>query len=91
MGVVREMEFLRPLTVGILSERRSFAPPGCKGGEPAARGLNFLIRAGSKSDGDQPAQKERVITLGGKNLCHVNPGDRILILTPGGGGFGVPE
>lgn len=27
-GVVREIEFLRPLQVGILSERRSFRPYG---------------------------------------------------------------
>ncbi len=31
-GVVRELEFLRPLSCGILSERRAFAPFGLKGG-----------------------------------------------------------
>ena len=42
-GVVREIEFLRPLEVGILSERRSFRPYGLAGGQPAERGVNFIV------------------------------------------------
>jgi 5-oxoprolinase (ATP-hydrolysing) len=55
------------MSAGILSERRSLAPPGLHGGKCGARGRNELI----KSDG-------RVIFLGGKNVVRVNRGDRYL-------------
>ena len=73
-GLIRELEFLEPLTVTILSERREFAPYGLNGGEPGARGKNLQI----KKDGTET-------DLGGKNQFHAEPGDRIRILTPGGG------
>ena len=78
-GVVRELEFTRPLQVSILSERRSFQPFGMEGGGNGARGINLIIR----KDG-------RAISLGGKNSIAVQPGDRICIHTPGGGGYGSP-
>ncbi|MBN2331744.1 MAG: hydantoinase B/oxoprolinase family protein [Deltaproteobacteria bacterium] len=76
-GLIRELEFLEPLQVAILSERRVHAPYGLAGGEPGKRGQNLFIR----TDG-------RVLNLGGKNEITAGPGDRIRILTPGGGGFG---
>ncbi len=76
-GLVREIEFLEPLQVSILSERRVFAPYGLAGGRPGARGRNTFIFA----DG-------RRISLGAKNEIQARPGDRIRIETPGGGGFG---
>ena len=79
-GVIRELEFTRPLVVSILSERRSFQPYGLEGGEAGARGLNLL----QKLDG-------RVINLGGKNTVDVRSGDRLVIYSPGGGGFGSPN
>ena len=78
-GVVREIEFLRPQTVSILSERRALQPFGLAGGGPGASGLNLLIRR----DG-------RTLSLGGKATVGVSGGDRLRILTPGGGGFGEP-
>ena len=79
-GVIRELEFTRPLVVSILSERRSFQPYGLEGGEAGTRGLNLL----HKLDG-------RVINLGGKNTVDVRSGDRLVIHSPGGGGFGSPN
>ncbi|HHB77269.1 MAG TPA: 5-oxoprolinase, partial [Desulfobulbus sp.] len=76
-GLVRDVEFLAPLQVAILSERRVFAPYGLAGGEPGKRGENLFFT----SDG-------RVLNLGGKNEISARPGDRIRILTPGGGGYG---
>ena len=76
-GVVREIEFLVPLKVAILSERRVYTPYGLDGGEPGQKGQNLLLRP----DGTR-------IDLGGKNQFEARPGDRIRILTPGGGGFG---
>jgi 5-oxoprolinase (ATP-hydrolysing) len=79
-GVVREVEFLRPLTASILSERRAVAPFGILGGGAASPGVNLWIRR----DG-------RVVSLGGKATVEVAGGDRILLLTPGGGGCGPAE
>jgi len=77
-GVVRELQFTKPLVVSILSERRAFAPYGLAGGEPGARGLNVL-----RFHADQ-----REVSLGGKNTIHVGAGDRLSIHSPGGGGYG---
>jgi len=76
-GLIREIEFLQPLNVAILSERRVYPPYGLEGGEPGALGQNLYL----KTDGS-------TIDLGGKNEIQVQPGDRIRILTPGGGGYG---
>ena len=78
-GVTREFEFLAPLDVGILSERRVFAPFGLEGGESAERGSNYLISA------------NLVHNLGGKNAFKVKIGDRVVINSPGGGGWGIEE
>jgi 5-oxoprolinase (ATP-hydrolysing) len=64
--------------VSILSERRAFRPYGMAGGEPGQRGLNLL----------RFAEDGREISLGGKNTISVQPGDRLLIHSPGGGGYG---
>jgi 5-oxoprolinase (ATP-hydrolysing) len=81
-GVVREFEFLRPVTVSVLSERRALAPFGLAGGGDALRGLNLLLRR------DSPL----IVNLGGKNSVDCRAGDRVRVLTPGGGGYGAsPE
>ena len=76
-GLVREIEFLKPLNVAILSERRVYPPYGIAGGEPGDLGQNIFL----KKDGSQ-------MDLGGKNEVLAQPGDRIRILTPGGEGYG---
>jgi len=76
-GVIRRIEFLKPLRVSILSERRGpHAPPGLYGGPPGALGVNSLQRAGTG----------RTETLGGKVQLEVSPGDILTLETPGGGG-----
>ncbi|KAJ3552597.1 hypothetical protein NPX13_g11074 [Xylaria arbuscula] len=50
------------------------------GGDPGARGLNLWIRNNGK-----------IINIGGKASCHVKAGDRLRIMTPGGGGYGAAE
>lgn len=84
-GIIREFEFLKPLQVGILSERRSFAPNGLHGGGPGARGRNVWITK------DPHSGQARTILLGGKNSLKVKPGDRVRIETPGGGAYGAYE
>ncbi len=79
-GIVRRLEFLKDITVSVLSERRVFAPKGLAGGADGARGVNTLTRANGE-----------VIDLGGKNSIQVSRGDVLTIASPGGGGFGNPK
>ena len=71
-GLVRELEFLRPAQVTLLTERRRHAPWGSGGGAPGAPGVNRL-------NGQE---------LPGKVSLAVATGDRLRIETPGGGGWG---
>merc|ERR1719419_297823 len=71
------IEFARPLNVGILSERRSYAPFGLCGGEDAKCGINHIV----KNDGS-------ILNLGAKAEFNAEVGDAIRILSPGGGGYG---
>ncbi len=75
-GIEREYEFLASAQVTINSERRIEAPYGLRGGESGSCGRNRLIREGEGRD------------VGGKWTGQVQPGDRIVIETPGGGGWG---
>ena len=75
---MRELQFTKPLVVSILSERRAFQPFGLLGGGPGARGMNLLVTSGG-----------RTMNLGGKNTVGVDPGDRLIIMSPGGGGYGA--
>lgn len=83
-GVIRDIEFRVPMQVSILSERRVYHPYGMAGGEDAECGLNIWIRK-------LPTGKFRTINLGGKNTAAMKPGERIIIHTPGGGGYGKVE
>lgn len=76
-GIIREIEFKRPVIVSILSERRVHAPKGLMGGKDGARGANFLI-----------TKDKRKVYVGGKNTIEVQAGEILQILTPGGGGWG---
>jgi N-methylhydantoinase B len=70
-GIVREVEFLAPAEVSILSDRRKTRPYGLRGGKPGAPGRNSI-------DG-RP--------LPSKVQLRVKPGQRVRIETPGGGGW----
>ena len=79
-GVIREFEFKTELQVSILSERRVFAPEGICGGKNGSKGINLL----TYPDGRQ-------VYVGGKCSIQVEKGTKFTILTPGGGGYGVPK
>lgn len=93
-GVVRELEFTKDLIVSVLTERRAFQPYGMAGGQPGARGMNVLKRCTNASTdcatatGSSDGPAVHAISLGGKNTVEVSKGDRLVIMTPGGGGFG---
>ena len=76
-GLVRELEALVPMTTTIVSERRTLAPYGLDGGEPGKPGRNSVRRG-----------RGRPRPLSGKETVDLEPGDRIRIETPGGGGHG---
>ncbi|MDQ6698745.1 MAG: hydantoinase B/oxoprolinase family protein, partial [Acidobacteriota bacterium] len=78
-GIVREMEFLTPCDVTILSDRRERGPYGLRGGGMGAPGRNTLLRRGK-------AQK-----LAAKTRLDVEAGDVLRIETPGGGAWGRPS
>jgi 5-oxoprolinase (ATP-hydrolysing) len=73
-GLVRELEFLEPVQVSLLCDRRRTLPFGLEGGLPGAPGRNLL-------DGEP---------VPGRADLSVTPGARLRIETPGGGGYGEP-
>jgi N-methylhydantoinase B/oxoprolinase/acetone carboxylase alpha subunit len=78
-GLCRELMFLAPARVTLLTERRKYAPYGLFGGEPGALGINTLEREG------------KLTQLPGKVTFDVKVGDILSISTPGGGGYLVIE
>ncbi len=75
-GIIREIEFLTPAEVTILSDRRPAGPYGLNGGEAGKPGKNTLTRRG------------RRLKLPAKTKFDARDGDVLRIETPGGGGFG---
>ncbi|GAA5924884.1 uncharacterized protein JCM15063_005758 [Sporobolomyces koalae] len=96
-GVIREIEFTEPVQCSILSERRVYRPYGLAGGEDGACGRNTWLKKRRSEDGDLPegtsadAAEPRRVYLGGKASVKMGKGDRIVIETPGAGGWGRPE
>jgi len=76
-GVVRTIGFREPMTVTLLSNRRRVPPFGLHGGSSGALGLARIERA----DGS-------VQVLAATDEAQVAVGDRVVIETPGGGGWG---
>ena len=74
-GLVRELEFLAAAEASLLTERRRHRPWGLAGGAAGAAGINLLNGEALPAKVAFPAQ----------------PGDRLTLETPGGGGWGSPE
>lgn len=77
-GLQKEVEALVPLRGSFLGERHEGGPPGVRGGGAGRPGALFVLRAGS-------ARRQR---LPAKGSFAMAPGDRVIVLTPGGGGHG---
>ncbi len=75
-GIVREIEFLTPCDVTILSDRRERGPYGLAGGSAGTPGRNALLRG------------KRGIRVRAKENFLVGAGDVLRVETPGGGGWG---
>jgi 5-oxoprolinase (ATP-hydrolysing) len=79
-GVVRQLRFLAPMDVAMISGSRRVPPAGLAGGEAGACGRNSWIGA----DGS-------CRELEGCFALTLQPGEALRIETPGGGGYGAPE
>ncbi len=75
----RDLEMLEDVTVSLITERRVSRPWGLAGGEPGARGENWLLPGGDESKAEPLLDKCTV---------HLHAGDVLRMLTPGGGGWG---
>ncbi|UCD41982.1 MAG: hydantoinase B/oxoprolinase family protein [Chloroflexota bacterium] len=78
-GLIREIESLVESQVTLLTERRRLPPYGLSGGDPGSLGENQIIESG----------KEKVLRGKGTNV--LKAGDRLVVKTPGGGGFGSED
>jgi len=78
-GVIRRIRFEEAMTASILSGHRRIPPYGMAGGEPGQVGRNAVER----TDG-------QVEELAGTASMIMQPGDVVVIETPGGGGYGEP-
>ncbi len=79
-GISRRIRFLEPMTASILSTRRINRPFGLNGGGDGAPGRNSVIRADGHEEKLRPSDE-----------VSLDPGDAIVIETPGGGGYGQPH
>ena len=77
-GAIREFEFLEAVNVSVLTERRVYPPYGLEGGKDAKVGKNILVK------------KDKIFNLTSKASFHADVGDKLIIKTPGGGGYGTP-
>jgi 5-oxoprolinase (ATP-hydrolysing) len=78
-GVVRRIEFLKPLIVSTICQRRGeWTPYGVAGGKPGQPGANSIRDAAGRAE-----------ELAGCTQLQVATGDILTIETPGGGGFGI--
>jgi N-methylhydantoinase B len=78
-GIRREIVFEETAVLSLMGERRRNRPWGLSGGEPGSPGEDWLMR--------RDGSRER---LPGKVTTEVTAGDRLVVLTPGGGGWGRP-
>ena len=76
-GVIRELAFTEPVSASILSNHRRISPFGMAGGGDAMTGRNTVVRNDGSSE-----------ELGATATVELNIGDKLIIETPGGGGYG---
>ncbi len=76
-GLIREYEFLEVVEVSLLTQHRVEAPYGMNGAEPGSKGEQWLV--------PRDGQKQK---LPGITNFKAQKHDKLIIKTPGGGGFG---
>jgi 5-oxoprolinase (ATP-hydrolysing) len=78
-GLIRELEFTEGVQLSLLTQHRAFGPAGAAGGGDGAAGRQWVQR----QDGSRTA-------LSAIAAATLVAGDRIIVETPGGGGWGTP-
>lgn len=78
-GVVRELTFLEGMSVSVLGQHRIEGPYGLAGGDPGQPARVRFIHGESARD------------LSSVDGCEASPGDRLVLETPGGGGYGEAD
>ncbi len=76
-GIVREIIFDEPVTLNLLGQHRTVQPYGLEGGLPGKVAEQYIIRRSGKKE-----------LLSGSDEVKLEAGDRIMVKTPGGGGYG---
>jgi 5-oxoprolinase (ATP-hydrolysing) len=76
-GAIRELTFLEEISLSIVSQHRTEGPFGLNGGEKGKPGSQTVIRSNG--------ELERLKSVDGTIM---KPGDRLVLETPGGGGYG---
>jgi 5-oxoprolinase (ATP-hydrolysing) len=79
-GVIRRITFREAMIVAMLSGSRKFPPFGLAGGAPGATGQTYIDRVGGRRD-----------LLDSCATAEVEPGDSVVVETPGGGGYGKAD
>lgn len=76
-GITRSLRFTEQVSLSVLTQHRAQKPYGMQGGKPGKTGKQFVIR--------KNGEREALSAIDGADL---NAGDKFIIHTPGGGGFG---
>lgn len=79
-GAIREIEFLEPVSLSLLTQYRDRGPCGLAGGRDGQPGRQRLLRFGGDTEKLRASDERRV-----------HSGDRIVVETPSGGGYGRPN
>ncbi|KAK8063128.1 hypothetical protein PG996_007780 [Apiospora saccharicola] len=84
----RRRRLPRPLTFGLITERRVHRPYGMFGGDAGSSGVNYWVQKVKECEEEGG---ERWINIGSRGQVDMQRGDRCVIHTPGGGGWGRSE
>jgi 5-oxoprolinase (ATP-hydrolysing) len=79
-GVIRTVAFREPMSLSVLGQHRCSGPYGMEGGEPGKPAGQYVVKASGEK-----------ISLSSVDGCEVEAGDRFILETPGGGGYGTTE
>jgi len=79
-GAVREITFLEPMSLSVLGQHRQEGPYGLQGGASGMPAEQVIARPNGET-----------IELQSADTREVEPGDRLLLETPGGGGYGQSQ
>ena len=79
-GAIREMTFLEPMSLSVLGQHRNEGPFALEGGE---RGKPARVYVQTR--------RGKHVELGSSGHYEVRTGDRLVIETPGGSGYGPPD